>query len=715
MALPSGAAPYCAPLTADQFKLYTAAAAVERAFYAKGLTKYAGGSPSKFVFGSPYFQAPSRSPEYARNAGFALPPALYAWAKPEQQAYYVRVAAGTGESEVMEVCDVKDRAGNTLWSAPPPPEARLRGLDEGSPPMPVFRSAEEAAESAAPSGRALFTQSAPLLAAAAGEHDATGSGPPRVPTVDVSKIFSARLLEAVPPPRRGFREVFAGFTAAHLARLAAELEGHRNEGTDVAGAEAGAGAASSYAFEVADLGAVGPAGAPGAAAAGAQKKPRLTCVLGDLLDEAHRCATRFAGSDEVRVAVGNPAREEQALGGGFFSGGNAMDIPHPDGSQGRKLIIFKGEEGVCFFTDLLQKYHAVRPVRVNAVTGAVAEILPPSAVSWLPAAAEELDMRGEHRILRHDVDPEPLALGKLIVTPSVRLWPSRQTREVTDDLPGLADAVGAVTGTAPSYFLKEPNYDGPIAEVTIYSLALPDMRRVKVLPDMEERFMDWRSRIAADTPAQEELDAIATAWAPVREVVVAKLRALFRGAQLAGTTHLFLTAAGAGAFENPSTLVPRVFREVLAEPEFAVAESPLREVVFAIDIGSFDSWTKELKPTRTYGKDDDKSNMWEVRVRKRTASTDGIVDLATGDDLDGGPAAKRSGRRSDASGLSAVDIEGDDNNIQDLLSGKTKLGRTAAGVISSELPIWIPGRRPRPIQALLSPMGNLSLAVYVQL
>lgn len=413
-----------------------------------------------------------------------------------------------------------------------------------------------------------------------------------------------------------FREVLAGFTAAHLAKLAAELESHEGKGTEVVGAKVGACTASSYAFEVAELATAGPGEVQEPVVAGATDKPRLTCVLGDLLDEVHKCATHFAGNDEVRVAVGNAAREEQALGGGFFSGGNAMDIPHPDGTKGHKLIFFKGEEGVCFFTDLIQKYHAVRPVRVDAVTGSVAQILPAIVASEIEvagapaAAAEDACTRGEHRILRHDVDPEPLALGKLIVTPGVRLWPSRQAREVTADLPGLADAVGAVTGTAPSYFLKEPDYEGTSAEVTVYSLALPDMRRVKVLPDKELQFKDWKQRIAADKPTEEELSAIAAAWAPVREVVAAKLRALFRGAQRAGTTHLFLTAAGSGAFENPSVLVPRVFREVLADPEFAATESPLREVVFVIDPSTFDTWNKELTPTRTYGKGDDTSNMW---------------------------------------------------------------------------------------------------------
>ena len=63
--------------------------------------------------------------------------------------------------------------------------------------------------------------------------------------------------------------------------------------------------------------------------------------------------------------------------------------------------------------------------------------------------------REEMRILRHDLDPRPMALGKLVVTQGVRLFGSEEwdcTREIESELPETA------TATTTRYFLRKPNY-----------------------------------------------------------------------------------------------------------------------------------------------------------------------------------------------------------------------------------------------------------------
>ena len=148
--------------------------------------------------------------------------------------------------------------------------------------------------------------------------------------------------------------------------------------------------------------------------------------------------------------------------------------------------------------------------------------------------------------------------------------------------------------------------------MTVLTLALPDMRRVKEMTDMKTRFgAGWRELAAKDHPSEAEVREIAHAWDPVRGVVTNKLRALFRGAQAASTTHLFLTAAGTGAFENPVSMMPSVFRDVLAEKEFACSRSCLQEVVFVIDKHSFGTWNERLKPTRSYQQGSDAATMWD--------------------------------------------------------------------------------------------------------
>eukprot|EP00406_Dinophysis_acuminata_P054302 CAMPEP_0179306564 /NCGR_PEP_ID=MMETSP0797-20121207/50197_1 /TAXON_ID=47934 /ORGANISM="Dinophysis acuminata, Strain DAEP01" /LENGTH=519 /DNA_ID=CAMNT_0021016233 /DNA_START=123 /DNA_END=1682 /DNA_ORIENTATION=+ len=348
---------------------------------------------------------------------------------------------------------------------------------------------------------------------------------------------------------KNYRDVFASYAKEHLKHLL----------DSAAGGSTGAG---SFAWDVGVIGARGDA----AVSEAPSVSFKVLVTRGDMLEMAYN--RQVGAPKDVKVGLMNVAREGQP-GGALLTGGNAVF----NGAE--SVMFFNGEEALFYHTDLFLQYHTVKEVE-----------------------------KGQVRIVRNDVDPEPLDSGKLVVTPAVRLWRSAAKPAPLELRPGE------------SITMKGPDYGSPAAEVVVFSIAMPDLRRVAseekgpLSTAMKESgftgpemFNKGRSEGEQVTPEgwpskkKELSERYEQEYARlnVPEVVRKKVRALIAGACAEKITHLYLTAMGCGAFKNPNKVVAKIVGQVLQEPQFQ--NSALKEVIFVIGVKQMcDDWSEVLKP-----------------------------------------------------------------------------------------------------------------------